>query len=234
MAGRPAAVGEMIDTRCNEGTPVAKTSKRETPLRLLTSVPSKHYGRLVVRYPFQTDGDFAHAYEFAAKRVASTFSGQPVDDLLLLPFLTLYRQAFELQLKHTIRSLVRVRMNYVDGPSAELAEAVSDRRFKDNNELGHDLYRLFNEVRRHFDALKLPDAIPSSVEAIISSLHEADSGGTAFRYAGILPDTQEHADFPDLAKVLDDGFRTLTLVIDYCEGAYEASPTLSELESDFY
>ena len=94
---------------------MARKSKKETPIRLLTSVPNKDYSRLVVRYPYQTNDQCAHAYHFAANRLASTFGGEPIDDQLLLPFLTLYRHAFELQLKNTICSLVGLRANYLEG-----------------------------------------------------------------------------------------------------------------------
>ena len=209
-----------------------KQSKNQTPLRLLTSVPSKDYSRLVVRYPYQTDAQYAHAYHFAAQRLATTFGGEPIDDLLLLPFLTLYRQAFELQLKNTIRSLVGLRIRYVEGRTAELLEAVSEERFR--KELGHNLYKLLNEAKKHFTILDLPDAFPESVEQLIVKLHEADRAGTAFRYAGLLPETQEHADFPNLAAMLDREFEMLCVVTDYAEGLYEPMPTLDEIASDLH
>ncbi len=209
-----------------------KQSKNQPPLRLLTSVPSKDYSRLVVRYPYQTDAQYAHAYHFAAQRLATTFGGEPIDDLLLLPFLTLYRQAFELQLKNTIRSLVGLRIRYVEGRTTELLEAISEERFKDD--LGHNLHRLLNEAKKHFDALDLPESFPESVEGMVAKLHEADRAGTAFRYAGLLPETQEYADFPDLAAMLDQEFEMLCAVTDYAEGLYDPMPTLDEIASDLY
>lgn len=200
------------------------------PLRLLASVPNKDYSRLVVRYPYQTDSQYAHAYHFAAQRLATTFGGQPEDDLLLLPFLTLYRQAFELQLKTTIRSLVGLRIRYIEGGTPELLRAVSEERFK--NDLRHNLHRLLNEAKKQFDALNLPESFPKSVEAMVSKLHEADRAGTAFRYAGLLPDTQEYADFPDLAEMLDREFEILGSVLDYAEGSYDPMPTLDDLAGE--
>lgn len=209
---------------------MAKPNKGQAPLRLLTSVPTKDYSRLVVRYPYQTDTQYAHSYHFAAQRLATTFRGQPEDDLLLLPFLTLYRQAFELQLKNTVRSLVGLRRRYLEGWTAELAEAVSEKRFKDD--LGHNLYGLLNEAKKHFEALDLPEDFPRSVEGMIAKLHEADKAGTAFRYAGLLPETQEHADFPDLAGMLDREFEMLCVVVDWAESLYEPMPTLDEIAGD--
>lgn len=210
---------------------MAKQSKQQTPLRLLTSVSSKDYSRLVVRYPYQTDVQYAHAYHFAAQRLAATFGGEPIDDLLLLPFLTLYRQAFELQLKNTIRSLVGLRIRYVDGGTAELLEAVSEKRFKDH--LGHNLHRLLNEAKKHFDALDLPEPFPKSVEEMVVKLHEADRAGTAFRYAGSLPKTQEYIDFFDLAAMLDQEFEMLCLVTEYAEGLYDPMPTINEIADSY-
>lgn len=65
-------------------------------------------------------------------------------------------------------------------------------------------------------------------------LHEADKSGTAFRYAGQLPNTQEHADFPDLAALLDQQYDNLTVITDYVDGLYSAGPTLNELAGDYY
>lgn len=209
-----------------------KQNKKQTPLRLLTSVPNKDYSRLVVRYPYQTDDEYAHAYHFSAKRLATTFSGKPIDDWLLLPFLTLYRQAFELQLKNTIRSFVSLRIRYMEGRTSELLEALSEKQFKDN--LGHRLYPLLNEAKKHFDALDLPDAFPKSIEGMIAKLHEADSAGTAFRYAGLLPESQEYADFPDLAAMLNQEFEMLCTVTSYAQGVYSPVPTLDEIAGDIY
>ncbi|WIB69139.1 hypothetical protein DEI93_16330 (plasmid) [Curtobacterium sp. MCBD17_035] len=202
------------------------------PLRLFREVPNRVYDRLIVRYPFQTDRDYAASFHFAAQRLAETFSGQPIDDLILLPFLTLYRQAFELQLKNTIRGLANTRMTYVEGRTSELLKAVSEERFKKH--LGHNLYRLLNDAKRHYAALDMPETFPESVEKLVVMLHEADESGTAFRYAGDLPDVQDYADFPDLAKLLDEQFTLLSVVEDYVDGLYGAGPTLRELAGDSY
>lgn len=207
------------------------SSTRSKPLRLLESVPNKVYSRLIVRYPYQTNRDYALSYRFAAKRLAEMFTGDTIDDLILLPFLTLYRQAFELELKNLIQFLVSTRMTYVEGRTSELEQARSDERFK---ELGHNLHKLLNEAKKHYDALDLDEAFPPEVEKLIAMLHEADKSGTAFRYAGQLPNTQEHADFPDLAALLDQQYDNLTVITDYVDGLYSAGPTLNELAGDYY
>ncbi|WHE37199.1 hypothetical protein [Microbacterium sp. BDGP8] len=194
-------------------------------------MPNKVYSRLIVRYPYQTNRDYALSYRFAAKRLAETFTGDTIDDLILLPFLTLYRQAFELELKNLIQFLVSTRMTYVEGRTSELEQARSDERFK---ELGHNLHKLLNEAKKHYDALDLDESFPPEVEKLIAMLHEADKSGTAFRYAGQLPNTQEHADFPDLAALLDQQYDNLTVITDYVDGLYSAGPTLNELAGDHY
>ncbi|WP_313539961.1 hypothetical protein [Leifsonia aquatica] len=205
--------------------------KPTKPLRLLESVPNKVYNRLIVRYPFQTNRDYALSYRFGARRLAETFTGDAVDDLILLPFLMLYRQAFELELKNLIHVLVNTRIIYVEGNSSELVQARSDERFKD---LGHNLHKLLNEVKKHYDVLDLDEPFPNDVEKLIGMMHEADRSGTAFRYAGQLPDTQEHADFLDLAALLDLQFDSLAVITDYVDGTYSAGPTLSDLAGDYY
>lgn len=191
---------------------------------------STDYSRLVVRYPYQTDSEYAVAYHFAAEQLATTFAGDPIDDLILLPFLTLYRQAFELKLKIAIRSLVRIRINYREGHTPELANSQSEEHFKDD--LGHNLFKLLNEVKRHFAALDLPEQFPKSLEAMVSKLHKADKAGTAFRYAGLLPETQDFVDFPSLVEMLNREFEVLCTVIDYADGCYEPMPTLDEIERE--
>lgn len=199
----------------------------QKPTRLLASVPSEDRGRMIVRYPTQTDSELAYAYHFAAQRLASTFKGHAEDDLLLLPFLFLYRQAFELQLKSTIRFLVGLRIRYVGGDTRKLLDAASAERLA--KDLGHNLHRLLNQAKNHFEALSLANSFPRSVEEVILMLHEADNAGTAFRYAGLLPDTQEDADFPHLVKKLDTTFTELCDVVDYAEGMTDACPDANEL-----
>jgi hypothetical protein len=74
---------------------VTKSGKKE-PTGLFAKVPTTEYNRLIVRYPYQNDSDYAMAYHEAGNRLASTYKGQPIDDTMLLPFLNLCRQAFEL------------------------------------------------------------------------------------------------------------------------------------------
>ena len=202
-------------------------TQSDKPLRLLSEVPNKVYHRLIVRYPHQTDRDYALFYHEAASRLASTYTGKPIDDTILVPFLMLYRHAFELELKNLIRFLSSIRYRYYEPGNWELRrEAVAEKL---QHKLGHNLAKLFNELLRHYDALSLPESFPDSVKKLILVLHEADGRGTAFRYAGDLPQSQDYANFPDLVSMLDDEFTMLGAVEDWIEAMYEAMPAPEEI-----
>lgn len=198
------------------------TSKAPKPTRLLQSVPATIYERLIMRYPYETDGNFAHAFHEAAMRLASTYKGKPEDDLMLLPFLTLFRQAFELELKELARYLAAQRSKYFESSNADLHHVEVDRRLKD--EIGHNLHRLMNEVTIHWNSLKFTERFPATVEKVVLMIHDADRSGTSFRYAKGLPDVEERADFPDLVAMLDEQFRLLGGAYDWAAAGFDAMP----------
>jgi hypothetical protein len=208
--------------------------KEQIP-RLFSTFPAEDMDRMIVHYPRQTEDNLAFAYHTAANKIAESFSGTPLDDLVLLPFLNLYRHAFELELKVLIKKLVHARMRYLDGESQELLSAISAERIKDH--LGHNLHRLINEVKEHFAYFGFPETFPKSIETLVLQLHETDKNGTAFRYIGLLPNTQVAIDFPRFALLLDDQFCLLMTVWDYVESMLEEVPTLeehfAEMISDF-
>lgn len=194
----------------------------EEPVRLLEGFPSTSYGDLIVRYPYQRTSDYAFAYHEAAKRLASTFRGRPEDDTMLLPFLLLYRHAYELQLKQLITYLAAVRRRYRRDPDPKLAREALDKRLR--REYRHRLEPLLNEFLEHFAALDLPQALPDGITATIMLLHEADSTGMSFRYAELLPNTQEHTNFPALAGLLDEQLTLLSLTEDVVSEMFSNVP----------
>jgi hypothetical protein len=103
------------------------------PLRLLEAVPNKVYIRLIVRYPHRTDRDYAYFYHEAANRLASTYTGKPDDDTILVPFLMLYRHAFELELKNLIRFLSNIRYRYHESGNSELPREAIDETLRNKN-----------------------------------------------------------------------------------------------------
>ena len=210
---------------------MTKKKPQAKPTRLLSSVPNRAYERLIVSYPNRSTADVAYMYEEAAKRLASTYSGKAEDDVILMPFLFLCRQSFELQLKNLVSFLARTRITYVNGPSSELRALTDPEHLK--RALGHNLHKLLNEAKTQYAALGLSESFPAHVEKFILMLHEDDGSGMVFRYAGQLPNVQEHADFPDLVALFEENYSMLALMVDYVDGVMSAGPTLNELEDDY-
>lgn len=196
-------------------------------LRLMEKVPNSVYSRLIIRYPYQRDDDYAMFYFDSAERLASTFKGDTVDDQILIPFLLLYRHGFELLLKASIRELIRLRSVYLGHDDPDISDKALNERLEKVH--GHKLYPLLNEVKQHWKLLDPGEEFPKDVEQLISMLHEMDRSGLAFRYSGSLPDYQDYVDFPDLAALLEDGKVKLYSAMDYITEGYAAMPTLSEL-----
>lgn len=206
--------------------PSSMSTPGDKPLRLLQAAPSKVHKRLIVRYPNQTDREYAFFYHEAALRLATTYSGRPVDDTILMPFLMLYRHAFELQLKNFVRYLASVRRRHHDPSNPDLDRVKVDDRLQ--RALGHNLAKLLNELLKHYNSLDLDEEFPVSVRKVILMLHDADGKGTAFRYSGELPDSQDRADFPALAELLDGELGMLGAVEDWIDAMYSAIPNPEE------
>jgi hypothetical protein len=85
---------------------------------------------------------------------------------------------------------------------------------------------------KHFHALEFGEDFPASTGELVKLLHDADKRGTAFRYAGQLPEKQDRLDFPDLVERLDNEFRMLGAVEDSITEMYSAGPQ-PENESDW-
>lgn len=210
-----------------------RKSGNKKPTALFAKVPGVQYDRLIFRFPYQGDAMLAMSYHEAAKRLAHSHRGQPIDDTILLPFLTLYRQAFELRLKEMIRSFASLRRRY-DGPDdPELQPQAIEKRLRNPRVLGHNLEALLNEMLEHAGSLESAGDFPDSTRELVMLLHEADSSGTAFRYSGQLPDIQESLDFPNLAALLDGEFTMLGGVEDALTEMYAAGPQ-PEDEGDWY
>ena len=209
-----------------------KTSANET-VSIFQRFPNADYRRLVVRHPYPDDSILAMAYHDSAVRLASTYQGQANDDLILLPFLTLFRHAIELQLKEMIRGFASLRRRFHELENPDLRSELIERRLRDPRIFGHNLEALMNGMLEHFRLLEFSEDFPASTAELVKLLHDADNSGTAFRYAGLLPDTQDRLDFPDLVELLDKGFRMLGAVEDSIKEAYSAGPQ-PEDESEWY
>lgn len=166
--------------------------------------PGKDPRSLIVRYPFQDDSDVEYGFAEAARRLAQSFSGEPIDDVILMPFLFLWRHAIELSLKNQIRTAVTLRkLNGEDDPSLNKDE-VTARLTKT-----HRIGQLAKELAGHFSHLDLP-AMPEETRRTLEWLVAADPAGLAFRYSGALPDTQDFIDFPKLSGSLEDTYNMVS------------------------
>ncbi|MFJ4998526.1 hypothetical protein ACIP5T_10260 [Microbacterium sp. NPDC088619] len=209
-----------------------RKSGKSEPTSLFLKAPGNRYDRLIFRYPYQDDALLAASFQQAAGRLAGTFRGEPIDDTMLLPFLTLYRQAFELRLKAMIREFASLRRRFHESGNPDLAAAKIEQRLRTSRILGHNLDALMNELIGHYNALETDEPFRESIKELLLLLHEADSTGTSFRYSGQMPDIQESLDFLDLVALIDTEFELLGGMLDGITEMYAAGPQ-PENESDW-
>lgn len=197
------------------------------PPALFAKNPNKDWRDLIVRHAFQDNTDFANAYHESAGRLAGTFGAQPIDDLILLPVLNLWRQAFELRLKEFVLEMARVRRNYLgvyldDTNPTKLQAALKD-------DVGHNLHKLLNLAERQYAEIDMGEPFPATIKTLILAFHEADRSGTAFRYAGQLPDTEDYISFGALTAQLEAEWTLLEGTSDWVIESYRAGPTIADL-----
>jgi hypothetical protein len=147
-----------------------------------------------------------HCFSDAAERLADSYRGEAHDDALLLPFLYLYRHAFELNLKSCITTAAACRILQGDhDPALEPAEV--QRRL--HHVHGHKVMSLFEELERHLAALGLK-RMPKRSRTLHTWVSNTDPRGESFRYPASLPgtlgDSQDNVDFLTLREALLDGF----------------------------
>jgi ATP-dependent exoDNAse (exonuclease V) beta subunit len=195
----------------------------EFPITIVSGMSTGSQGnRSPVDVYFPHDGGPV-GYRLGAEVVTEEWKeGEPIDDTILLPFLMLYRHAYELRLKHLIKYLAGMRRRYREPDNGLLSPDVVEERLQVRH--GHRLLPLLSELLEHHAALDLDDEMPSDVVSTIKLLHEADRTGMAFRYARLLPDTQEHTNFPALAALLDEQLGMLSVTEDYVDGVFAAVP----------
>ena len=154
----------------------------------------------------------AVGYADAARRLRASFTNQPWDDVMLLPFLFLWRQAIELELKVNIRDLATLRRRDGDR-DPDLTRNAVDARLKNPKKVGHKVTKLVDELQEHIDALSLEE-LPESTPRVLGLLAAMDDGGTGFRYAGVLKVPSADLDFQGLASALDETYRLLEVIVD--------------------
>jgi hypothetical protein len=149
-------------------------------------------------------------YADAARRLRESYKGEPWDDVILLPFLFVWRQAIELALKVNIRDLAEIRrQNGETDPDLQRKVVKQRLQFK----IGHNLAALIEEQDAHIAALGLEE-IPEPVLETLRLLAALDNGGTGFRYAGILRAPSANINFETTSTALDEVYQLLEVVTD--------------------
>ncbi|WP_280188154.1 MULTISPECIES: hypothetical protein [Nocardia] len=184
------------------------------PPKLFSPYPAKQYRRLVMRHGERGRlYDFAFQFSETANRLADSFTGQPYDDTILIPWLYLHRHAAELVMKDAILRAAQLRRRGGDTDSS-LDPSVVKERLK--GKLRHRLMALLDELDKHLQALEL-DRTPPETRRTLAHLSELDPSGESFRYDGGLPKHDDRIDFPALDKALRSMYAILAASIDVLE-----------------
>lgn len=155
-------------------------------------------------------------YAEAARRIAKSINkNEAFDDLVLIPFMFLWRHAIELTLKGQIRHALELRSwTDLDGANAE------KERLKSLLESKHNLQLLAQELAVLFNSMGLPK-LPADTHKSLTWLANSDPNGQAFRYAGKADNDQSHINFPALAEGIEDVYEMVSVgrdVLAFHEG----------------
>lgn len=181
------------------------------PKSLFTEHPAADQSTLIQYNEYTMDARLLMTgYADAARRLKASYTAEPWDDVILLPFMFVWRQAIELVLKENIRGLAEMRRQS-EGSNSFLARDAVAKRLR--SKIGHDLIELIKEQDTHIAALGL-QTIPQPVLETLSLLAALDNGGTGFRYAGVLHASSANIDFETIATALEEAFSLLEVVID--------------------
>ncbi|HBV09075.1 hypothetical protein ACFO7V_01675 [Glutamicibacter bergerei] len=183
-------------------------SKKNTP-RIFEMFPSQNYWDSVVHFAHLDLDAIELGYAEAAKRIANSVSGKEAyDDLVLIPFMFLWRHAIELSLKNQIREALTLK-SWTDatGATADLQRLTPILNSK------HNLKVLFDELQDLFAWHNL-DKFPDEARKTLVWLADSDPTGQAFRYAGSADNDQSHVDFPGLSTGLESTYRLISAGAD--------------------
>lgn len=175
-------------------------SKKKTP-PIFESYPSQNYRDSVVHLAHLDLDGIELGYAEAAKRIARTVTGREAfDDLVLIPFMYLWRHAIELSLKNQIRMAIEMK-SWSDAAeaSADLARLTPELQSK------HNLKVLFDELQVLLAWHGL-EKFPVQARKILVRLADSDSKGQAFRYAGKADNDQSYIDFTSLSSDLESAY----------------------------
>lgn len=184
---------------------------------------------LVQLNPHEDMGYYASHYRRCADRLVKSHQGDPQDDEILMPFLTLYRQAYELLLKD-LALCIAAHQRRFGNPSSEYSrEAMEARIGHGNKNFGHKLNRSFDWVSRELEQLNLlEEELPPELAKAVDLLHGIDPSGTNFRYPDPTLNEPLNVDIHKLQSVLATGIDWLWAVYDHTDETMGAAPSFSD------
>lgn len=190
----------------------------EPEASLFSAHPATNQSNLIQYNEYMMDSKLVMiGYADAARRLRGSYQAEPWDDVILLPFMFVWRQAIELALKDNIGDLAELRRQDGDADPFLRRETVEKRL---RSAFGHNLEKLIEEHQTHVAALGLQE-IPAAVLQTLHLLSALDNGGTGFRYAGVLSAPSADINLETISTALDETFNLLRVVIDaatYGEG----------------
>lgn len=190
---------------------------------------SKSRESLVQLNPYEDMGYYAFHYRHCADRLVESHQGNPEDDEILMPFLTLYRQAYELLLKDLALCIAAHHRRF-GNPSPEYSRHAMEVRIGNGEKnFGHKLKRSFAWVSRELELLKLSnEKLPSELTKAVDLLHDIDPWGTNFRYPDPALREPLNVDIYKLQSVLATGIDWLSAVYDHTDETLGAAPSHSD------
>lgn len=190
---------------------------------LFDSFPANQRKHLIVRKGRAGLYDYSLGFREAADRLASTFTGQPFDDTIFMPWLYMHRHATELVLKDAIVVATRLRRRGGDTDPTLGIEETQDRL---KRKLGHKLVPLVDELDTHLRALEL-ETTPQHARKMLARLAQLDPSGEAFRYSGSLPKEDDRVDFPSFHTALRE-------MVDTLSGALDVLDVYADYQGDMF
>lgn len=200
----------------------------KTP-KIFAGFPAVTQSGLIQRWGSRDDSRLSYEFAESAKRLAATHVGEPSDDVILMPFMLLYRHAIELSLKESIHYAALLRRRNGESDPLLEAHAVSERLERKHR---HSIGALVNELNTHMTVLDMP-VMPKDTGRILQMLAEADATGEAFRYTGKLPESYDNIDFPSLSAALDETFGITAASRDVLEAYGSAQEEYLEIQREF-
>lgn len=203
---------------------MTSSTTQSTLSKLARDYPSNDMKNLIQLNPYQDLGSYSMAFSLTADRVAESYKAKPEDDTILMPYLTLYRQAFELLLKDIALSFGafhrRTGSDLTEFSMERMADRIGHKGF------GHSLHKSFAYFEKHFEELGLAtEPLPASLPRAIRLLHSTDPSGTNFRYPDDKLAEVLNIDFLKLHKELQEAIGWLWAVYSFVDDALESVPS---------